>query len=302
MQTRARTRATCRGVAILGARWQSAPMRRLARVAAVAALLVAVVGLLVPTDRLVRSLLARITFPDGQYVTFRRASLRPWGLLLNGAAYRRSDGEPIVETEWLQVRPSWTALWRDRLGRPWHVSAGIFGGRVAASVDPGPGDRALDATWTDVDIGQLLDVLGREDPIAGRATGQAAVRIPVDGDPSGSGTLAVRDGSWSPPVDELDEVTLHADTAALHWGLGERRLDVTQAEVRGPEVELTAHGRMGVAQNLGESTLDLDVVIEPMPGAPRQLRRLLERLPHQNDGAASVRITGTLDSPRTDDD
>lgn len=275
-------------------------MERLARVAAVTVLLGVVVGLALPTDRLVRALLARVPLPADHAITFQHANLRPWGLVLDDAAYRRADGEPIVETDWVRLRPSWTALWRDRLGRPWHVSAGIFGGTIDARVAAGAGERGVEAMWTDLDVGLLLDALGRRDPLGARASGHATVRLPGDGDPSGAGDLAVRDAWWRPPLDALDEVTLHADTATLGWTLAARRLEVTSADMAGRELDLTARGRIDLARDLGASALDLEVTITPMPGAPRPLRRLLAGLPSRADGTIAVHVTGTLDAPRTE--
>ena len=275
-------------------------MRRLARVAAAAVLLGVVIGLALPTDRLVRALLARIPLPADHAITFQHAHLRPWGLVLDDAAYRRTDGEPILETDWVRLRPSWTALWRDRLGRPWHVATGVFGGTIDARVSAGAGEPAVDATWNDLDIGLLLDALGRRDPLGGRASGHATVRLPGDGDPSGAGELAFRDTSWRPPLNGLEAVTLHADTATLRWTLQRRRLEVASAEVAGRELDLTAHGRIDLAGDLGQSALDLEVTISPLPGAPRPLRRLLDTLPRRTDGTVAVRLTGTLDTPRTE--
>ena len=100
-------------------------MRTVLKAAAGIAVLFAVVlGLTFPTDQLVRWVLGRVSIPDGYSVTFERAHLRPWGLILDGAAYRRGDGQTVLAADWLGLRPSWTALWHDRLGRPWHVGAG----------------------------------------------------------------------------------------------------------------------------------------------------------------------------------
>src|SRR5262249_57829780 len=78
--------------------------------AAVAVLFTVVLALTFPTDDLVRWVLSRVPVPEGYNVTFQRAHLRPWGLVLDDAAYRRSDGRPVIELDWLRVRPSWTAF------------------------------------------------------------------------------------------------------------------------------------------------------------------------------------------------
>ena len=274
-------------------------MRTVARAVFAGAVLFAVVlGLTFPTDQLVRRLLARMPLPEGHSFTFQHAHLRPWGLVLDDAAYRRPDGSAVLDTEWLRLRPSWTSLWQDRFGRPWHVAAGVFGGAVDGRLDAGDSARSIDVTWTDVDVGRLLAALQREDPIAGRATGRATLRLAATGPASGDGELTRRAASWQPPFAVLEDVPLHADSAMLRWTIGDGRLDVSSVDVRGEEVDLTAQGQVRLADDLGHSALDLRMTIAPLPGAPLALRRLLDGLPHRPDGVHDFRLTGTLDAPR----
>lgn len=274
-------------------------MRTLLKAAFAGAVLFGVVlALTFPTDQLVRRLLAGLPLPDGHVLTFQHANVRPWGVVLDDAAYRRSDGQPVVETDWLRVRPSWTALWRDRLGRPWHVAAGVFGGEIDGRIDLGDTGRRADVSWTDVEVAGLLDALQRHDPLTGRATGRAALQIPAAAPASGEGQLTLRDATWAPPLDALEEVPLHADTVDLQWTLGDHRLDIARFDVAGEEVDLTAKGQVRLAAQLGRSALDLRVTIAPLPGAPVELRRLLDGLPRRSDGVHDFRLTGTIDAPR----
>ena len=251
-----------------------------------------------PTDQLVRQLLARVPIPEDRTLTFERAHLRPWGLVLDNAAYRYGDGRPVIETEWLRLRPSWTSLGRDRLGRPWQVAAGVFGGTIDAHVDASETAKAVDAAWSDIDLGQLLAALQRQDPLTGRATGRATIRVPATDLASGEGELTLRDASWQPPLDALEDVPVHADTAELRWNLGERRLEIVRFDLRGEEVDVTAHGQVRLAEQLGKSPLDLRVTIAPLPGAPLELRRALDGLPRRPDGVHDFRLTGMVDAPR----
>jgi type II secretion system protein N len=272
-------------------------MRTLAKAALAAAVLfVVVLALTFPTDQLVRRGLARIPLPEeGHFLTFQRARLRPWGLVLDGAAYRRGDGSAVLETDWLRVRPSWTSFWRDRLGRPWHVAAGVFGGTVDGRITTGADGQTVDVSWTEVDVGRLLASLQRQDPLRGRATGRLALHLPISDPASGEGELTLRAASWQLP---LEDVPLHADTATLRWTLGDRRVEVSSVDLRGEEIDLTAQGQIRLAQALGGSALDLHVTIAPLPGAPLELRRLLDGLPRRADGAHDFRLTGTLYAPR----
>jgi type II secretion system protein N len=274
-------------------------MRTVLKAAVAAAVLFAVVlWLTFPTDQLVRRALERVPVPDGHVITFQHARLRPWGLVLDDAAYRRSDGQPVIETDWVRIRPSWTSFWRDRLGRPWHVAAGVFGGETDARIDVDGGRRNIDVTWTDIDVGSLLDAVQRDDPLTGRSTGHALLRLPSTDPASGEGELTLRGATWQPPVEALEDVPLHADTAMLRWSLGDRRLQLSSLDVRGEEVDLTAQGQVRLAQALGASALDLRFTIAPLPGAPLELRRLLDGLPRRPDGVRDFRLTGTLNAPR----
>jgi type II secretion system protein N len=265
---------------------------------AASVLFAVVLGLTFPTDELVRRVLTRIPLPEGHLLTFQHAHLRPWGLVLDDAAYRRTDGAPVLETDWVRLRPSWTSLWRDRLGRPWDASAGVFGGTVDARIDAVGSGRSLEASWTDIDVARLLAALQRDDPLAGRATGRATLRLPLVDPASGDGELVLRAVSWQPPLEALDDVPLHADTATLRWALADHRVEVSTVDLRGDELDLTAAGAVRLAQQVGDSTLDLHVTIDPQPGAPRELRRLLDGLPRRDDGVHDFRLTGTLDAPR----
>lgn len=274
-------------------------IRRLAMtaLAALAALGVGL-GFALPTDRLVRTLVARLPLPADHAVTFREAHLRPWGLVLDDLAYRRPDGTALVETDWVRIRPSWSALWRDRLGRPWHVAAGVFGGSIDARIGVDGAGRTLDASWTDIDVGSLLDALGRDDPLTGHTDGRAAVQLPESGTPGGAGEVTLRAAAWQPPLPTLEDVTLHADTATARWALADRRLVLAALDLAGPEMDATMRGHVDLVPNLGASTLDLEVVITPMPAAPRALRRLLDGLPRDAAGATAFCVTGALDAPR----
>src|SRR4029453_16228632 len=93
-------------------------MRTGVKAVVAAVLFTVVLALTLPTDQLVRLVLTRVPVPDGHLLTFQHARLRPWGLVLDAPAYRRSDGSAVLDMDWLRVRPSWTSLWRDRLRGP----------------------------------------------------------------------------------------------------------------------------------------------------------------------------------------
>src|SRR5262249_26129666 len=76
-----------------GAPGKHALMRRKLRIAlgAVALFLILLV-LLFPTERILRSVAASLSKPGGTTVLFRSASLRPWGLTIEGPSLSGPDG------------------------------------------------------------------------------------------------------------------------------------------------------------------------------------------------------------------
>jgi len=265
--------------------------------AAVAVLFTVVLSLTFPTDDLVRWVLARVPVPEGYLLTFQRAHLRPWGLVLDDAAYRHGDGKPVVETQWLRLRPSWTAFWSDRLGRPWHVAAGVFGGTVEGRIAVEPAAQLVDVSWNDVDVAGLLAAIQRDGLLTGRSTGHATLRLPVSDLASGEGDFTLRSAVWQPPLAALEEVPIHADTATARWTLADGRVQLSSFDMQGEEVDLTVSGTLRLAQVIGSSAVDVRMTIAPQPGSPPELRRLLDGLPKRPDGVHDFLVTGTIDAP-----
>ena len=174
----------------------------------------------------------------------------------------------------------------------------MFGGTIEARLEPNTEGQLIDLSWNDLDVASLLTALQRHDPLTGRSTGRATLRLPTAGPASGDGELTMRAAVWEPPFAALDGVPLHADTATLRWTLGDQRIEVPSFVVRGEEMDVNAQGQMRLSQVFGASTLDVHLTIEPIPGAPLELRRLLDGLPHRPDGVRDFRLTGTLDAPR----
>jgi type II secretion system protein N len=266
-------------------------------VVAVVVLFTVVLALTFPTDDVVRWVLSRVPVPESHFLTFARAHLRPWGLVLDEAAYRNSDGRPVIETQWLRLRPSWTAFWRDRLGRPWHVAAGVFGGTMDGEIATDGSAQILDVSWTDVDVGDVLAALRRGGLLTGRSTGHATVHLPAFDPPSGEGDLTLRSAAWQPPLEALEDVPIHADQTTLRWTLADGRVHLSNVDMRGQEIDLTAQGTLALAQAASASTVDMSVTITPLPGIPLELRRVLDGLPKRSDGVHDFRVTGRLDAP-----
>jgi len=266
--------------------------------AAAAVLFLIVLGLSFPTDQLVRWGLARAPLPEARAITFRHAHLRPWGLVLEGASLRDPGGGPLYEADWLRVRPSWSGLASERLGRPWRVAAGALGGTIDGSLDLDRGARTVELTWADLDVGRLLAALHRPDQLSGRASGSTGLRVPATDAASGSGEVVLQDAVWQPALGAFEDLPLHAERATLRWTLADGRFDVAALEVRGREMNVAASGQVHLAGAAAASTLDLRVTLTPLPDMPGKLRPLLDGLPRGADGTRDFVLTGTLDAPR----
>ena len=266
-------------------------MRRALVVAAATAVFAVVLALSFPTDELARWGLARAPLPDGCFITFERAHLRPWGLVLDGATLRRPDGGALYAVDWLRLRPSWSVP-------PWRLAAGLLGGTVDARLGTDGGAQTIEVTWADLDLGRLLAALQRGDRVSGRASGSTGLRVTAGNPPSGSGEIVLRDAIWQPSLGALADAPVHAERATLRWDLAGRSLSVAAFDLQGREMNLAASGHVQVATALDASTLDLHVTLTAQPAMPDQMRQLLDGLPRGADGTRDFVLAGTLDAPR----
>jgi type II secretion system protein N len=266
-------------------------MRRALVVAAATAVFAVVLALSFPTDQLARWGLARAPLPDGRFITFERAHLRPWGLVLDGATLRQPDGGALYTADWLRLRPSWS-------GPPWRLAAALLGGTVDARLGTDRDVQTVEFTWTDLDLERLLATLQRGDRVSGRASGSTGLRLTAADSPSGSGEIVLRDAVWQPSLGALADAPVHAEHATLRWDLADRRLSVAAFDLQGREMNLAASGHIEVAAALDASTLDLHVSLTPQPGMPEQMRQLLDGLPRGADGTRDFVLAGTPHAPR----
>ncbi len=274
-------------------------MKWLVRFGVVVAVFLVVLAFTFPTTEIVRWALAQVT-PADTTITFTEASVRPWGLRVDGVAVRASDGRRILDAPWLRMRPSVLGFFRNGMGQPWHVGAGLCLGSVEGSLESDANAQVLGATWEDIDLGTCLPMIGSPFAMSGRSTGTIDLRILPAGPESGSGELRLRGAAWAPPLPDLEDVVLHADTALVTWSLAGPTLTLTEVAADGPELTLAASGTVRLdPRNRGASALRLKVTLTPRADAPDLLRDLLDGLPHR-DGTYDFLLTGTIDAPRAE--
>ena len=273
--------------------------RRLGGAAVVAALLALFLFLLFPVDAVVRALLARATPAGWPAVVFRRAALRPTGLLLEDVTLRGRDGTGLAKAERVHLRPSLVGLWRDGTGLPWHVEAVVCGDDGVATVTGERAPSAMALTWDDIDLAACPPLALAAGALAGRATMTARIQFAP---PAGEGTVEVRAGEWRSTAGPLLAVgTLHAERASLGWRLVGDRVVVTSLELHGPEVSAEGEGVVRLAAPLEASGLELRLAVAAAADAPDHVRALLGLLPApagDTVGPRRLLVAGTVASPR----
>ena len=273
--------------------------RRVGGAALVAALLALFLFVLFPVDAAVRAVLARATPAGWPAVVFRRAALRPTGLVLEDVTVRGRDGAALARAERVYLRPSLLGLWRDGTGLPWHLEAAACGGNGVATVTGQRVPSAVVLTWDDVDLAACPPLALAAGALAGRATMTARIQLAP---PGGEGTVEVRAGTWRSTAGPLLVVgTLHAERASLGWRLLGDRVTVTSFELHGPEVSAEGEGVVHLAAPLETSGLELRLAVAAAPDAPDHVRALLGLLPSPEGDAAGPRrllVAGTVASPR----
>jgi len=267
---------------------------RLGRIALAAALFAAVLAFSFPTDAVVRHLVARVTPPDGPRLEFARASLRPWGLRLEGVSLRNPDGAIVAAAEWLLLRPSLWGLVRDRTGRPWHATGGVCAGSLEAALR-GDGDgSALTLGWRDLDLASCA-LVPAGGALEGRAEGSATLRLARDTPLAGEGNANVRSALLRTAGLGLPLEALHADPVFFRWQLVEDKITLSTIELHGPELRVNGSGTVRLKETFADSALNLRLVITSGPEAAPPLLEALTHLPPAS-GVPGARLLLVVDT------
>jgi type II secretion system protein N len=272
--------------------------RWLVRIAIAFGVFLLLVMAMFPTTDLVRKAIAGMT-PPGTTIDFTGATLRPWGLRVEGLSIRPATTQRPISIPWVTVSPSLWGFITFRAGRPWTVAAAICLGTIQGSLEQDDKMQVLDAHWADIDIATCLGLFPTPFRISGRTTGNVGARLlPKAGPESGGGEVTLRSAAWAPPLPQLQDVILHADSALVRWTLAGPMLTLTEVRASGSELSLEASGTIRFdAKNRGNSPMRIHVRMTTGPDAPDELVDLLETLPRRG-GAYDFLLAGTVDVPR----
>jgi type II secretion system protein N len=271
--------------------------RWLKRIAIALGLFVFFLLLLFPTNELVRGALTGMT-PAGTKIEFTKATLRPWGLSVEGLSLQPPASPKPIEIPWARVSPSLLGFLTNGAGRPWRVGAGICLGSIEGTLELEGKTQVLDASWKDIDVATCLGLFRAPIRVSGRTTGSVDARMLPAGPESGAGEISLRSAAWAPPLPQLEDVILHADNALVRWALAGPTLTLSEVRASGPELALTAQGTVRIdARNRGASAMRVHVTLTPGPDMPEELTQLLETVPRRG-GAYDFLLAGTMDAPR----
>jgi type II secretion system protein N len=272
---------------------------RLVRVLLVATLFVAILALMFPTDAIVRYAVRRATPANGPQVTFTRAALRPWGLRLDEVSLRNPDGTIVAAADWLLFRPSLGGFVRDRTGRPWRATGSACSGSLEAVVSAEGAASAVHLGWRDLELSRC-DLVPSATALEGRSEGTADLTLARGAPIVGEGTANLRAARLHTADLGLPLEALHADPASVRWALAADKITISSIEVHGPELRVNGSGTVRLSGSLGDTALNLRLVITPGPDAPPRLREALTRLPPARDtpGARLLLLVGTISDLR----
>ena len=252
-----------------------------------------------PTDALLRDVIARATPKGAPALVFRRALLRPWGVVLEEPALRRPDGSALLNLDWIRFRPSVHGLLRDRTGRPWHIAVGACRGTGEAIVGTDAGAVTVALAWRELDLADCPPLAVTGGALAGHAEGAANILLQNGSPPAGEGSIQLRDALWRTAAFGLD--VLHADTAFLRWRLDGGRLTLGTIDLHGPELQASGTGAVDLAGSIARSAVDFRLAVLPGPQVPPPIRDFLDTLPAAPDSATGARrltVTGTANAPQ----
>lgn len=233
------------------------------------------------------------TLPPG--LTFRSALL-----------FQRS--EPVAAASRLKVTPALTTLFGPEiaLGFKGEVYGGALTGNMVldrTKQRSEPPVRALTANIVGLQVGRLHAL--RRVPgydVSGTLNGAVSYRRTDDGE-NGDIRLALTDLTVRPetPLFNITDVTFNQVQAEAVLEPG-RRLEIRQCTLAGPQVNGTLSGAIRVADDPGQSALDLTGTLKPHPGFLAEIGQgfpasLLLKNRSGGAGGISFRIRGTIQNP-----
>ncbi len=264
-------------------------------IAGTVALVALFLGLLFPTDAVVRWVLPRV-LPPGPSLTFEHATLRPSGITLDTVTVRSAEGGMLLSAGRVTVQPTWSALLGDGAGRPLTIAVDACGGHATALVDGERQAATVSVEWRAVDLAACprLRVAGGVLE-AGLVDGDAHLTLASDS-PDGTGTLTLRDAVWQGVGRLTIFGPLHVATGSARWRLAGGQLHIEDVDLKGPEVLATGSGTVTLADPTTASALDLALAVTPAPDAPGRIR-VLFRLSGDATTTKHLAIGGTLGAP-----
>ena len=209
----------------------------------------------------------------------------------------------LLSVQALRVRPSILGLLRGRVF-PISTTAGLYGGKIEGSLDPGPESFDIDARLSGLDLSRYA---GLAHFSGGTLRGRLNLTVALAGDRTVPTTLNGHVAATGIGI-ALEGLDLRGVVVPdLHFGqlqvggtVTDGRIDITQLSGSGTEIDLAGSGHLLLRDPLNASLLNLQVTLTPTAATPQGLRMAIQLIPGEEgpDDGRILRISGPLGTPK----
>jgi len=228
------------------------------------------------------------------------------GLELRGVTVRRSDWTrlPVLEIPRADLRVGLSGLLRGKVSKV-NVIGDLYGGVLKAKWRGGEDLQRAIVQVEDLQVarypplreimekGQIFGLLSGFVQAEGRPGDSAAVRANGEIYLDRAGSEGLEYHGW--PV--LD---LSFEESSVLFSMQGGRIEIEEFNAAGPDVIMSGSGQIGLRDSLGDTVLDLKVVVQAAPDARPEVKGLVSLIPRQRGAQPDtpISITGTLAKPR----
>lgn len=211
---------------------------------------------------------------------------------------------PLFEAGHIYLRPGLSGLLRGRLDAVF-VNAALYGGEISGSWSTDNGLQRVALQLGDLQIGRYrwLATLFDEGTLAGRLSGAISAEMRRGNLREGqvAGELEIADAQMSAvKIKGMVVPEISFDTVAAKFAANGGQLEIEEFHADGRELRASGSGQITVRDPVGDSVLNLKVLLQPGPEVTDTIRGLLSLVPRPKNAKpdAPMTIVGTLAQPR----
>jgi type II secretion system protein N len=211
---------------------------------------------------------------------------------------------PFFEASSIYLRPGLSGLVRGRVDSVF-VNASLYGGDADGSWATDNGLQRVTLQLSDLQIARyrLLSNLLEEGTVGGHLSGAISAEMRRANMREGqvAGELEIADGQMSGvKISGFIMPELNFDTIAAKFAFNGGQLELEEFHADGRELRASGSGQITVRAPLGESVLNLKVLLQPGPEPTDAVKGLLALVPKPKNAKPDTPMTvvGTLAHPR----